>query len=612
MQLYVYNHDLEMVGIIDTAESIIWHRRYYSAGDFEVVTPATDITIELIQKQFLLTKPDSVECGIIERVTIDQTEEGEYIKAVGRFGSSILAKRIVFATTIINGTVENAMRQLVYENAINPDNADRIIPNLVLGTLNGYTETVQIQVSYRNILNTLTGIAQTSGIGYRIRLDQVMKKLVFETYKALDRSIAQSINPRVIFSNDYDNLLASTYETSDIEYSNVALVGGEGEGVDRKMVIVGGGIGLDRNEIFVNAKDIRMEDNVTEPEYYAMLAQKGAESLIPKVEYFEGSVRAESNVVYKLDYDLGDIVTIENTKWGKRINVQITEVTEVYDENGSQVYPVFGQATPSLSEALARNDDTSGSGGGSNEVVVTPNRALVSNSLGKVSASSVSDAELGCLSGVSSNVQTQLNGKAASSHTHTASQITDFLNKVYPVGAIYMSVVNTSPATLFGGTWQAFGAGRTLVGFDSSQTEFNASEKTGGAKTHTLTESEMPSHTHVQNSHNHTQNSHNHTQNEHNHTQNAHSHVQHDSTWMNMPTSVRMPSSGSFHASINSASGNNPTKDSTATNIATTATNIATTATNIATTATNQNTGGGQAHNNLQPYITVYMWKRTA
>jgi hypothetical protein len=61
------------------------------------------------------------------------------------------------------------------------------------------------------------------------------------------------------------------------------------------------------------------------------------------------------------------------------------------------------------------------------------------------------------------------------------------LDLTYPVGAIYMSVVNTSPATLFGGTWAVWGTGRVPVAVDAGQTEFNTVEKTGGAKTHTHT-----------------------------------------------------------------------------------------------------------------------------
>jgi microcystin-dependent protein len=595
MELYIYNKELDLMGVFDTANAVIWNRRYYAPGEFEIHTAATEIALYLIQKQYLVAKPDSVEFGIIENVTIEQTEEGEFIKATGRFGSSILARRIVFETTIISDTVENAMRSLVYDNVINPDIAARAISNIELGTLNSFAETVQFQVSYRNLLSTLTGLAETSGIGYRLRFDPALQKFYFETYKALDRSAGQSVNSRAIFSNDYDNLLTSLYQTSDMEISNVALVGGEGEGTDRKMVVVGTGSGADRYEVFVNAKEVRMEDGITEPDYYAMLAQKGAESLLPSIEYFEGSVLPEGNLIYKTDYDLGDIVTIENVKWNKRIDVQITEITEVYDEYGARtLIPIFGQATPTLADALSGREDTSGSGSGGSEIVVTANKALVSDSTGKMAASSVTTTELEHLTGVTGNVQAQLNGKAAASHTHTASQITDFLNKVYPVGSIYMSVVNTSPATLFGGTWSAFGAGRTLVGFDVGQTEFNAAEKTGGAKTHVLIESEMPSHTHVQNSHNHTQNAHNHVQDPHSHR-----------------AQFRLNGgSGTARDIPDSTAGNYKALNTWNEN--TTATNQATTATNQATTATNQNTGGGAAHNNLQPYITVYMWKRTA
>ena len=56
------------------------------------------------------------------------------------------------------------------------------------------------------------------------------------------------------------------------------------------------------------------------------------------------------------------------------------------------------------------------------------------------------------------------------------------LNQVYPIGSIYMSVNSTNPGALFGGTWSAWGTGRVPVGVDTSQTEFNTVEKTGGHK----------------------------------------------------------------------------------------------------------------------------------
>lgn len=138
---------------------------------------------------------------------------------------------------------------------------------------------------------------------------------------------------------------------------------------------------------------------------------------------------------------------------------------------------------------------------------------------------------------------------------------------IYPVGAIYISTLSTNPATLLGfGTWAAWGAGRVIVGRDGNDTDFDTAEETGGAKTHTLQSSEMPSHTHVQNSHVH--------------------------AMQRFPTAT----GGSTGFTVDtSMSGTVAAANDTA-----------------AATPTNQNTGGGGAHNNLQPYIVAYMWKRTA
>lgn len=173
----------------------------------------------------------------------------------------------------------------------------------------------------------------------------------------------------------------------------------------------------------------------------------------------------------------------------------------------------------------------------------------------------------------------------------------------WPVGAVYTSVLSTSPATLFGGTWTAIGAGRVLVGLDSGDTDFDTPEETGGAKTVTLSSAEMPSHTHVQDAHNHTQDAHTHTQNSHNHTQNSFA-----------PRIINSGTAGTVGVQGASAASNANASNAatTATNQVATAVNQNATATNQAATATNQTTGGGGSHSNVQPYFVVYMWKRTA
>ena len=172
------------------------------------------------------------------------------------------------------------------------------------------------------------------------------------------------------------------------------------------------------------------------------------------------------------------------------------------------------------------------------------------------------------------------------------------LSAAWPIGSIYIAVVSTNPATLLGfGTWIAFAEGRVLVGLQGADPDFNTVEETGGAKSITLTEEEMPSHTHVQDAHNHTQNQHRHTSSLHDHNS----------------------FSASKYTVQQAGSGGNYTFDSGGTTLGIKTgtggviTNY-TTPTNVAATAVNQSTGGGAGsdHDNVQPYIVVYMWKRTA
>ncbi len=133
-------------------------------------------------------------------------------------------------------------------------------------------------------------------------------------------------------------------------------------------------------------------------------------------------------------------------------------------------------------------------------------------------------------------------------------------NKIYPVGSIYMSINSTDPSELFGGEWERIKDTFLLASGDT----YNGGS-TGGEATHKLTVNEMPSHTHIQNQHRHQQ-------------------------YGNYSSGSSGSSSGYMHSSNRS---------------------ITTVNTNY-TTATNQNTGGGQPHNNMPPYLAIYCWVRIA
>ena len=231
-----------------------------------------------------------------------------------------------------------------------------------------------------------------------------------------------------------------------------------------------------------------------------------------------------------------------------------------------------------------------------------------------------------------SEFQTKIDNNTSLINNNTSS-INNMLNTVYPVGSIYMSINNTNPSTIFGGTWVSWGAGKVPVGVNANETEFNSVEKTGGAKTHTLTTQQIPSHTHTFHG-----NSHSHSLNNHTHSipklyGNADFVDLKGNVWNTavQSKSIGLSANGicepigggtgsagyatnSQDVAINwtdtfeiNASHNHPVT----TNASTTGQASGNTG-NATQTGYNDNTGSGQAHNNLQPYITCYMWKRTA
>ena len=172
---------------------------------------------------------------------------------------------------------------------------------------------------------------------------------------------------------------------------------------------------------------------------------------------------------------------------------------------------------------------------------------------------------------------------SADAKSRTIKLSTPDLSKVYaqakldahPVGSIYESTVSTSPATLFGGTWVAMDAGRVLVaqGKASTGTTFTAGA-TGGEEKHKLTTSELPSHTHGMS------------------TEGNHSHA-----YNNLIGSTKDYVKGGESYDSGRAS---------------THPNTINTSSAGAHSHTIYSTGGGEAHNNLQPYEVIYRWKRTA
>lgn len=339
MDINILDSNLELIAIVDTYKSLIWCKRYNDIGALDLQIEATTENLSIFKKGNYISRNDDETIYRIEAIELDTNENKDNSLIIGAYDiKKILNQRIVYETENYNTTVENVIRGLINKNFINPTDDLRKINNFALKTSKGFTETIRMQTTYSNVGEKIIDLCKTYNYGFKVTLENGI--LYFDLFKGLDKSIDQTTNIPVIFSTYFDNLLSSKYELDISEYKNVALVGGEGEGVDRIRKEVGSATGLNRFETFVDSRSSRNNGEILLSEYYEILTEEGKEELSQVTSVsFEAKVDT-TQYEYKKDFDLGDIVTLEN-EYGIKANVRIVEIIEVWNDSGYSLEPKF-------------------------------------------------------------------------------------------------------------------------------------------------------------------------------------------------------------------------------------------------------------------------------
>lgn len=343
MDIYVLNKALERIGVIDEYSSLIWTKRYYSAGDFELYLPASVELFALLQEDFYLQRTDDDRAMIIETIQLQTDAElGNHIIVSGRSVESILARRVIWNQLNFNSTVETAIRRVITENCISPADTARIISRLELAAPSGFIEKIQQQTRGDNIAEWLETVCRTYGYGWKITINN--GRFVFSIFKGADRTYGNAEgNPFVVFSPKFDNLVNSNFLFDKQNYKNAALILGEGEGIARKSQSIGTTADLDRYEIYVDARDVSSNNGeIAAEEYDELLTEKGKQQLAEQAitTGFDGEVDADGVYTYKKDFEIGDIVQIEN-EYGIAATARVVEIIENEDESGKRTVPTF-------------------------------------------------------------------------------------------------------------------------------------------------------------------------------------------------------------------------------------------------------------------------------
>lgn len=344
MDLLLLDKDFQICGIIDDFSSLAWNRKYYECGNFTLQTQISEFNNIKVAK-YLFCK-DLVETGKIEAINIRESEH--IVECSGRFLESILANRVIDTTkSFKNKITEDIVRSLISDLAIS--STTRKIDKLVLGTRQGLGTSRTMQMTGDVLLDKIYKLCKEDELSIRVKYDFDNDELIAEVWQGLDRRDSQNVNTWAIFSKNFENVTDAQYNIDETKYKNFAYVEGELTDTEGNKTRTGTTVdriktGEERLELYVDARDLQKDEDTTDTEYMEMLKERGIEKLNEnnKVEKASFSIDPYSNLIYKKDFDLGDLVIYKNDELGFNIENRIVGISEVY-ENGNRIIDItFG------------------------------------------------------------------------------------------------------------------------------------------------------------------------------------------------------------------------------------------------------------------------------
>lgn len=340
---------------IDNYQSIIWTKRWRKCGDFVLTLPINSIqgidTYDELIDKLLVLKSDNPneenEYMFIESYVLSyNADDVECLTIKGRDLVSILERRIIWGQkSYTNETIKYICNELIHSQIIDPtplSSGDyRKIRGFICGNYDANEIINNIQFTGDNLLEAILSVC---GEDYSPQVNTYLNtKFVFTLYKGQNRN-------DIVFARDFDNL-EKYEECEDIsDYKNAWLVGGEGEGLERKYVdytwmagpVSRWGGGISRREKFVDARDVSSNNGEIDiNDYKAMLLQRGLDKRLETWINYESTAEIITrDLIYNEDYLVGDKVIIIDTLRNKHF-ARITEFIRCEDADGYREYPNF-------------------------------------------------------------------------------------------------------------------------------------------------------------------------------------------------------------------------------------------------------------------------------
>lgn len=366
LPIRILNDQFVPVADIKSYSSLRFNRSQYGVGELEMhinrhLPHADKLTVGAI-----LVPYNRTDCAYqikTRSIKLDQSGKNSEVWVIYALPlKSWLNGRITmpvadYASDAITSDGETVLHHYLDTQVINPIAVEDKM-DIVAGPNGARGEQVEWQSRYKDLGEEMAQISLLGGVGWNIDMDMDSKQFVFNTRVGRDSTVGNSAgNNPVIFSPEFKTLREMDYSESDLDYKNVAVVAGQGEGADRRIVVVGDttAIGFNRRVMFVDARDIsEMTDGRNprpkpEAQIIEELQNRGLQKLAEQKQevYLSGQAIVDRQR-YLTDYDLGDTVTLQYREWGVTLNTMITGTSEVYEQNGYSVTLTFDNDRPDL------------------------------------------------------------------------------------------------------------------------------------------------------------------------------------------------------------------------------------------------------------------------
>lgn len=387
--LTIWDNNFNILGVIDTIESLEITKNLSTAGTLTLDLPLTPEHINLLKVGNLITASNNVRKGYVLEPYIIRYRE----LSVSKTGIQHLCihanslfiwfnQRILTQNYNLTNTVSNIVETLITNECISPQNQERIIPNLsvvAVSDINAST-TFLPQNQYSSLSGAITSLLKNSYIGIQVLMNPSQHIYVTELFQGKNYSLGNPQgNSPIILGNELDNMNGESFSHGYGNFHNVAYVYGDVSGFENDSIhtdegkqyvmqeseskneleIIGetASSGLNRFEIGVDGSSPTINGKsfqLTSSNYRNIMKAVGEQTLLNSqiTKNFAGKLNIHTDLQYRENFNVGDTITCLNKLWGIQENLVITSVTEEISVNGIELRLSFGYPLPTLLEKI--------------------------------------------------------------------------------------------------------------------------------------------------------------------------------------------------------------------------------------------------------------------